>query len=286
MDEQCRGMRRTAVGAFEATTAVDTAQPRACQRAAQARLGHGADMGCIADGRAALVLTSPPYFPESLEHALHAGLRLQDDLETAEAAIGRFALSLRSVFEECSRVLCPGGVLVLQTRDVRVGAHLVAVEASHRALIESVGLPLFTRHTWLPSNPAPRRLHAQRLAAIKGQPRPMDPEVFLTFLKRGQRKARSASTPGAALLDRPHIETVRGTLTAPHRHQSPLPVLEAMILQWTDPGDLVVDPFMGGGSTLLVASRLERAAIGFDVDPGAVALTCSNLKTEAARGKD
>lgn len=47
------------------------------------------------------------------------------------------------------------------------------------------------------------------------------------------------------------------------------------------PGDLVCDPFLGGGTTAVVAARLDRRFVGVDVDPDAVAVTASRLKDAA-----
>ena len=41
----------------------------------------------------------------------------------------------------------------------------------------------------------------------------------------------------------------------------------------TVPGDVVLDPMMGSGTTILEAVLTDRAAIGFDIDPLAVKLT-------------
>jgi len=52
---------------------------------------------------------------------------------------------------------------------------------------------------------------------------------------------------------------------------SPL-FIRAMIQTFTKPGDLVYDPFMGGGTTLVEASALGRQAIGTDINSLAVFL--------------
>jgi DNA methylase len=45
-----------------------------------------------------------------------------------------------------------------------------------------------------------------------------------------------------------------------------------MILSFTAPGDLVIDPFMGGGTTLVEAAALGRRAVGTDISSLAVFL--------------
>ena len=42
---------------------------------------------------------------------------------------------------------------------------------------------------------------------------------------------------------------------------------ERFIRQYTNPGDLVLDPFCGVGTTVRVAAELGRRAIGFEIDP-------------------
>ena len=42
---------------------------------------------------------------------------------------------------------------------------------------------------------------------------------------------------------------------------------DRFIRQYTNPGDLVLDPFCGVGTTLKVASILGRESIGFEIDP-------------------
>jgi DNA modification methylase len=48
---------------------------------------------------------------------------------------------------------------------------------------------------------------------------------------------------------------------------TPSYVIWNLLSRYTRPGDLVVDPFCGGGTTLDVARSLERRAVGYDLAP-------------------
>lgn len=52
----------------------------------------------------------------------------------------------------------------------------------------------------------------------------------------------------------------------------PLEMIERIIKMSSDPGDLILDPFLGSGTTLVAANRLNRRALGFELD--------KNYKTE------
>lgn len=52
-----------------------------------------------------------------------------------------------------------------------------------------------------------------------------------------------------------------------HTCQMPLKLMARIIKASTNPGDLVMDPFSGSASTLVVAAVLGRNYIGFDIDP-------------------
>lgn len=51
-----------------------------------------------------------------------------------------------------------------------------------------------------------------------------------------------------------------------HPNQLPIHLLERLILMVTDEGDLVVDPFIGTGTTSIAAKRLGRDYFGIDID--------------------
>jgi site-specific DNA-methyltransferase (adenine-specific) len=53
----------------------------------------------------------------------------------------------------------------------------------------------------------------------------------------------------------------------PHPCQLPIHLLERLILMTTDPDDVVLDPFLGTGTTAIAAKRLDRRYIGIELDP-------------------
>jgi site-specific DNA-methyltransferase (adenine-specific) len=52
--------------------------------------------------------------------------------------------------------------------------------------------------------------------------------------------------------------------------EKPVELLQVMINQSTSPGDIVLDPFAGSGSTLMAAQRLGRKSLGFDISRDAI----------------
>lgn len=51
-----------------------------------------------------------------------------------------------------------------------------------------------------------------------------------------------------------------------------------VILKYSEPGDVVLDYFVGGGTTAVEAKLLGRQCIARDINPGAIAITQQNLK--------
>lgn len=51
-----------------------------------------------------------------------------------------------------------------------------------------------------------------------------------------------------------------------HKQQSPIQLLLRIILSSTRPGDVVLDPFAGSGTTLAVSEQLDRESIGIELD--------------------
>ncbi len=63
-----------------------------------------------------------------------------------------------------------------------------------------------------------------------------------------------------------------------HPCQLPEPLLERLILMTTDENDIVLDPFIGAGTSALAAKRLGRNFIGIDIDPQYKSIVENKLK--------
>ena len=62
-------------------------------------------------------------------------------------------------------------------------------------------------------------------------------------------------------------ERVAELTTRVHPTQKPVGLLEQLIRDHSRPGDTVLDPYMGSGSTLIAAERTGRVCIGVEIDP-------------------
>lgn len=59
-------------------------------------------------------------------------------------------------------------------------------------------------------------------------------------------------------------------------------LVEAFLLEYTRPGDVVFDPFAGFGTTLVVAERLDRRPLGLEILPDRVEFIRSRLSDPTA----
>jgi DNA modification methylase len=64
-----------------------------------------------------------------------------------------------------------------------------------------------------------------------------------------------------------------------HAQQSPIALLLRIILSSTLPGDTVLDPFAGTGTTLVVANQLKRNFTGIEIDPEHIRTIEARLKS-------
>lgn len=64
----------------------------------------------------------------------------------------------------------------------------------------------------------------------------------------------------------------------PHPTTKPLALMRELIELFTDPGDLILDPFMGSGTTLRAAKDLGRRAIGIEISEEFCAVAVERLR--------
>jgi adenine-specific DNA-methyltransferase len=96
---------------------------------------------------------------------------------------------------------------------------------------------------------------------------------FIIFLKKG-RRPRSAQRRSGVI----SIPQVRpGDLI--HPHEKPIGLLAELIRHSTSPGDFIVDPFAGSGSTIRAAKSEGRSAVGIELDADNYRISNNKLTT-------
>ena len=242
------------------------------------RIWHGdaRDMdasGDIADGSVALVVTSPPYFAgKAYEEALGHGGIPADYLEYLDM--------LRAVFAECVRKLEPGGRIAINVANLGRKPYR-SLSSDIIAILEDLGLLLRGEIIWQkgrgaggscawgsfqrPGNPVLRDVTERVVVASKGR--------FDRAVDARARAREGLPSDGSMTVDDFLEATLDVWEFAPEsarrvNHPAPFPVElpKRLIDLYTYAGDLVLDPFMGVGSTAVAAVRTGRHYVGFDTD--------------------
>ena len=244
-------------------------------------LGDARDMdthGDIADGSVALVVTSPPYFAgKAYEEALGEGGIPADYLE--------YLAMLRAVFAECVRKLQPGGRIAVNVANLGRKPYR-SLSSDVITILEELGLLLRGEIIWQkgkgaggscawgsfqrPGNPVLRDVTERVVVASKGR--------FDRAVDARARAKVGLPSSGSMTVDDFLEATLDVWELAPEsakrvNHPAPFPVElpQRLIELYTYVDDLVLDPFMGAGSTAVAATRTGRHYVGFDTDPDYVA---------------
>jgi DNA modification methylase len=62
-----------------------------------------------------------------------------------------------------------------------------------------------------------------------------------------------------------------------HPNQKPLPLMQWCIERVSDPGDVILDPFMGSGTTGVACANLGRKFIGIEIEPRYFDIACRRI---------
>jgi len=125
---------------------------------------------------------------------------------------------------------------------------------------------------------APRGPVTPAMAAKYRHPRPDGSRFMRSY---GREYTLRGGKPVGTVWDLPSISPTSRERTG-YPTQKPERLLERIILAVTAPGDLVLDPFCGSGTTLAVAGRLGRAWIGIDGSPLAIRTCRDRLRASGA----
>jgi DNA modification methylase len=202
---------------------------------------------------------------------------------------------LRSVFAECVRKLEPGGRIAVNVANLgRKPYRSLSADVIH-ILQDDLHLLLRGEVIWRKgegaagncawgsfrkaANPVVRDITERVIIASKGRfDRAKDrPERELSGLPA--QSTIDADEFMAATLDVWDIPPESARRVS---HPAPFPVElpERLIRLYTYVGDLVLDPFMGSGSALVAAARLDRRFVGYDLDPTYVDIARLRVRDE------
>jgi site-specific DNA-methyltransferase (adenine-specific) len=70
-----------------------------------------------------------------------------------------------------------------------------------------------------------------------------------------------------------------------HSTQKPLPLMTELLRDFTQPGELILDPFMGLATTGVAAVQLGRRFVGIERDPPTFAQACRRIEVAVAQGQ-
>jgi len=254
-------------------------------------VGDARSMHQVGDNCVALVVTSPPYFAgKEYETVLGSGHVPASYIEYLEMLAG--------VFAECWRVLEPGGRIAVNVANLGRKPYRSLSADVTRILQDDIGFLLRGEVVWQKArgasgncawgsfasaaNPVLRDLSERVVVGSKGR--------FDRAISRARRKKDglphedtiSKQVFMEATLD---VWTMRPESARRVNHPAPFPVElpERFIQLYTYKGDVVLDPFMGSGTTAVAALRCGRRFVGYDTDPEYVDRALLRAKEERAR---
>jgi DNA modification methylase len=237
-------------------------------------IGDARDMSAVKSSSVALVVTSPPYFAGK-EYEEHLGR------DGVPATYIEYLKMLEEVFAECVRTLEPGGRIAVNVANLgrkpyrSLSSDVIAILQDKlrllmrgeiiwmkaRGLSGSCAWGSFQR----PANPVLRDVTERVIVASKGR--------FDRALSPRQRLASQLPST-ATLSSDEYMEATTDVWEIPPEsatrvgHPAPFPVAlpRRLIDLYTYRDDLVLDPFMGSGTTAIAALRTKRNFVGYDTD--------------------
>jgi len=253
--------------------------------------GDARCMDEVEDSSVALVVTSPPYFAgKEYEEALGEG--------HVPASYLDYLSMLSDVFAECVRTLEPGGRVAVNVANLgrkpyrSLSADVIGI------LQDRLGLLLRGEVIWhkargasgscawgsfrSPANPVLRDVTERVVIASKGR--------FDRALARPERQRRGLPS-GISVTKDEFIEATTDVWELPSEsatrvgHPAPFPVeLPLRLIElYTYRGDLVLDPFMGSGTTAAAAVRTGRHYVGYDTESEYVRIAEKRVREERDR---
>ena len=245
------------------------------------------NMSELNDGEVQTIFTSPPYWNKRT----YSELKGLGNEKTSE----EFVINLSEHLKDCKRVLNDRGSFFLNLGDTFLNGNLQNVP--HRVILKLQKQGWILRNTiiWSKTNPKPSSSKSNLTPSyefIFHLVKTMEYDYYPTLTKLSDKtkpslppRHRSVNGDYSKLVS-PYLPNVNGknmgdywaedivrTSVANHKlniqgeHPAPFPeeIITLPILQTSKESQLVLDPFMGSGTTARVCDKLKRNFVGFDV---------------------
>jgi hypothetical protein len=222
---------------------------------AQDRSSFAALMECK---KADLVFTDPPFNARIAGHVsgLGAVCHREFPMASGEMTEPEFTRFLAAAFEQLCAFSRPGSV------------HFICIDWRHLGELLAAGKDIYgalaNLCVWVKSNSGMGSLYRSQhelIAVFKNGKAPHRNNVALG--RHGRNRTNVWTYPGAAGFGR-HAE--EGVLLSLHPTVKPVTLVADAILDCSSRGDLVLDAFLGNGTTLIAAERTGRTCCGIELD--------------------
>lgn len=198
----------------------------------------------LPDNSIDLVATDPPYKVTSRGNAGNSGGMLQKKLNLQGNVFKYNDVSMADYIPELFRILKEGSHLYIMTNHINLYEMLTELSKAGFHFIKSL--------IWDKGN------------KIMGQAY-MSQFEYVLFCRKGAFKI--INNPGTSdILYVPNKKTKDGSGGNIHDTEKPVRLMEILIGNSTQEGELVLDPFMGSGSTGVASLNLNRKFIGIEID--------------------
>lgn len=243
----------------------------------------------LEDGVVALTVTSPPYW-NAIDYDRHAEDPTKNyrtrQYDAAYRDYQEYLDWLCRILREVHRVTTPGGYCAIVVGTVLLNGNLYPVPFHIASLLTQQGWLFHQDIIWHKCTAGVKRAGTSIQKPYPGYfyPNIMN-EYILIFRKPGPRiyETRSVEEKEAARypIDRLFTMDIANNIwhiapVPPNSIDHPAPFPEEipyrLILLYSYPGDLILDPFAGSGQTLKVARNLGRRYVGYEVIEKYVAL--------------
>jgi site-specific DNA-methyltransferase (adenine-specific) len=222
-------------------------------------------MARIDDGSIDLTVTSPPY----------------DNLRSYNG----YSFDFEAVAKELYRITKDGGVVVWVVGDATIDGSETGTSFRQALFFKEIGFNLhdtmiYQKHNF--SNPSSNRYHQifeYMFVFSKGKPKTFNALKDRPNVEAGKigswGKNTSRQVDGTMVERKRKVNTEFGMRYNIWRiktemkplHPAPFPeeLVEGHVLSWSNPGDVVYDPFMGSGTTAKVAIETGRKYLGSEI---------------------